>query len=379
MQEEVDRFYVQSFVLSQWTKDLSKRKKYQKLPMTKLLVLILTSLLFLSSSCKVGNERHADKQADANTNEESADPLPSWKDTSTKTSIIDFVSEVTSVESNNFIEIPDRIATFDNDGNLWSEQPAYFQLFFAIDRVRQMAPAHPEWKTKQPFKAVLEDDLATLATFGEHGILELVMATHAGNTTEEFETIVKNWLSTAKHPRFNKHYTELVYQPMLELLDYLRANDFKTFIVSGGGIEFMRPWVEEVYGIPRDQVVGSSIKTEFVTKNGNPVIMRLPEIDFIDDKEGKPLGINKFIGRKPVFASGNSDGDLPMLQWTASGEGLQFMLYLHHTDSIREWAYDRESHIGRLDKGLDEAYKRGWTVIDMKEDWKVIYPFELAE
>jgi len=309
----------------------------------------------------------------------SDDPLPSWNDGEVKTSIISFVSDATDVESDHFIDIADRIATFDNDGNLWSEQPAYFQLFFAIDRVKQLAPQHPEWKTEQPFKAVLEDDLATLAKYGEHGILEIVMATHADITTEEFENIVKAWLATAKHPRFNRPYNQLVYQPMLELLEYLRKNEFKTFIVSGGGIEFMRPWVEEAYGIPRDQVVGSSIKTAFIYKDGNPVIMRLPEIDFIDDKEGKPLGINKFIGRKPVFASGNSDGDLPMMQWAASGDGLRFILYLHHTDSIREWAYDRDSHIGRLDKGLDEAKKKGWTIIDMKDDWKVIYPFELAE
>ncbi len=307
------------------------------------------------------------------------DPLPSWNEGETKSSIIDFVNEVTDPASENFIEVADRIAAFDNDGNLWSEQPAYFQLFFAIDRVKQLADEHPEWKTQQPFKAVLEDDLKTLAGFGEHGLIEIVMATHGNITTDEFETIVKEWLSTAKHPRFDRPYTQLVYQPMLELLDYLRSKDFKTFIVSGGGIEFMRPWVEEVYGIPRDQVVGSSIKTEFTIRDGEPVIMRLPEMDFIDDKEGKPVGIHRFIGRKPVFASGNSDGDLPMLQWTASGEGSRFMLYLHHTDGEREWAYDRESHIGRLDKGLDEAREKGWTVIDMKEDWKVIYPFESVE
>ena len=307
------------------------------------------------------------------------DPLPLWNAGETKNSIIDFVNEVTDPASENFIEVADRIAAFDNDGNLWSEQPAYFQLFFAIDRVKQLADEHPEWKTQQPFKAVLENDLTTLAGFGEHGLIEIVMATHGNITTDEFETIVKEWLSTAKHPRFDRPYTQLVYQPMLELLDYLRSKDFKTFVVSGGGIEFMRPWVEEVYGIPRDQVVGSSIKTEFTIRDGEPVIMRLPEMDFIDDKEGKPVGIHRFIGRKPVFASGNSDGDLPMLQWTASGEGSRFMLYLHHTDGEREWAYDRESHIGRLDKGLDEAREKGWTVIDMKEDWKVIYPFESVE
>ena len=310
---------------------------------------------------------------------ETTEPLPSWNEGETKSAIIDFVTDITNAESNNFVAVSERIATFDNDGNLWSEQPAYFQLFFAIDRVKQLAPEHPEWKTEQPFKAVLEDDMATLAKQGEHGILELVMATHSGITTEEFESIVKDWLSSAKHPRFNRPYTDLVYQPMLELLDFLRSNDFKTFIVSGGGIEFMRTWVEEVYGIPRDQVIGSSIKTEFVIKYGKPAINRLAEIDFIDDKAGKPIGIQKFIGRKPVFASGNSDGDLQMLQWTESGAGKRFMLYLHHTDSIREWAYDRKSHIGRLDKGLDEAKEKGWAIINMKEDWKVIYPFEFAE
>lgn len=340
---------------------------------------VLTALLFLIFGCQQGPEKGSDQIQDTKAKSVRTDPLPSWNDGATKTAIIDFVSDVTNAESKNFIDIADRIATFDNDGNLWSEQPAYFQLFFAIDRVKQLAPEHPEWKIEQPFKAVLEDDMATLAEQGEHGILGLVMATHSGITTEEFEIIVKDWLSSAKHPRFNRPYTDLVYQPMLELIDYLRANDFKTFIVSGGGIEFMRPWVEEVYGIPRNQVIGSSIKTEFVIKDGIPVINRLPEIDFIDDKAGKPIGIHKFIGRKPVFASGNSDGDLQMLQWTASGDGLRFMLYLHHTDSIREWAYDRDSHIGRLDKGLDEAKEKGWTVIDMKEDWKIIYPFELGE
>lgn len=307
------------------------------------------------------------------------DVLPSWNDGKTKNSIIEFVSDVTDPQSANYIEVEDRIATFDNDGNLWSEQPAYFQLFFALDRMKELLPEHPEWKTEQPFKAAIEGDMQELAKHGEHGLLQIVMATHAGITTEEFERIVKDWLETARHPRFNKPYNELVYQPMLELLDYLRDNDFKTFIVSGGGIEFMRPWVEEVYGIPKDQVVGSSIKTKFVIKDGNPVIERLPEIDFIDDKEGKPVGINRFIGRRPVFASGNSDGDLAMMQYTAAGEGKRFMLYLHHTDEEREWAYDRDSHIGRLDKGLDEANEKGWTVIDMKKDWKVIYPFELDE
>jgi len=347
--------------------------------MKKTTAIILTALLVFTYSCKQGAEEGSDQKQDAIANAAKTDPLPSWNEGVTKKAIIDFVTDVTKAESETFIDIADRIATFDNDGNLWSEQPAYFQLFFAIDRIKALAPQHPEWKTEQPFKAVLENNMEELAQQGEHGLVELVMASHAGNTTEEFEAIVKEWLAAAKHPRFDRPYTDLVYQPMLELLDFLRANDFKTFIVSGGGIDFMRPWVEEVYGIPRDQVVGSIIVKEFVNEDGNPVIKRLGKLEFNNDKEGKPIGIQKFIGRKPVFASGNSDGDLPMLQWTASGDGLRFMLYLHHTDSTREWAYDRESHIGRLDKGLDEAKEKGWTVINMKEDWKVIYPFELAE
>ena len=310
---------------------------------------------------------------------ELSDPLPSWIEGKTKQAILDFVQDVTNPTCDCFVAVPDRIAVFDNDGNLWSEQPLYFQFIFAIDMVREMASDHPEWKTKQPFQSILEDDMETFLSFGEHGMLEVVMATHAGNTTGEFEESVKHWLSTARHPRFDRLFTELVYQPMLELILYLQANDFKTFIVSGGGIEFMRPWVEEVYGIPRDQVVGSSIKTEFVMQEGEAQIRRLPELDFIDDKEGKPIGIFKFIGRKPIFCSGNSDGDLQMMQYTDSGKGSRFMLYLHHTDAEREWAYDRESHIGRLDKGLDEALEKGWTVIDMKSDWKVIYPFQLKD
>ena len=304
------------------------------------------------------------------------DPLPSWNDGQNKENILNFVKQATDANSPDFIPVADRIATFDNDGCLWSEQPAYFQLFFAMDRVKALAAEHPEWKEEQPFKAVLENDMRTLGSFGEHGIIEIVMATHAGNTTEEFEQIVKDWLATAKHPRFDRPYTDLVFQPMLELMAYLRANDFKTFIVSGGGIEFMRPWVEQVYGVPKDQVVGSSIKTEFVLEDGIPKIQRLPALDFIDDKAGKPLGIHKFIGRKPGFAAGNSDGDLQMLQWTDSNSLPSFQLYVHHTDADREWAYDRESSVGRLDKGLEEAAAKGWTVVSMKDDWKVVYPFQ---
>ena len=304
-----------------------------------------------------------------------SDPLPSWNEGAAKQAILGFVAEVTDESAPNYVPPAERIAVFDNDGTLWSERPLYFQLFFAIDRVKALAPEHPEWQNQQPFKAVLENDMQALAASGEHGLLQLVMATHAGMTTEEFEQIVKEWIVTARHPRFNRPFTDLVYQPMLELLTYLRANDFKTFIVSGGGIEFMRPWVETVYGIPPEQVVGSSIKVKFEMRNGTPVLVRLPEIDFIDDKEGKPVGIHKFIGRRPIAAFGNSDGDLPMLQWTAAGPGKRLLVYIHHTDAEREWAYDRTSHIGRLDKGLDEARAKGWTVVDMKGDWKAIYPW----
>jgi hypothetical protein len=331
---------------------------------------ILTSF-FLSCSANTENIDQVDGIV------EKSDPLPSWNEGTTKAAILDYVEDVINPKSKNFIAIPDRIATFDNDGNLWSEQPAYFQLFFAIDRVKALAPEHPEWKTTQPFKAVLENDMPALIKQGEHGLIQLVMATHAGNTTEEFEGYVKDWINTAKHPTKKVTYDKLVYQPMLELLTYLRANDFKTYIVSGGGVDFMRAFVIEIYGIPAEQIIGSRIKTQFDYNNGDPRIIRIAELDFIDDKEGKPLNIQKIIGKKPVFASGNSDGDLQMLQWTASNKHKSFMLYVHHTDSLREWAYDRESHIGRLDEGLDEANEKGWTVIDMEKDWKVIYPFEL--
>jgi len=308
---------------------------------------------------------------------EAGDPLPSWNEGTAKRSIIDFVNRVTQPNSPDFVAPEQRIATFDNDGTLWSEQPMYFQLFFAIDRVKAMVPMHPEWKDKQPFKAVLEGDFKTALAGGEHALLELVMATHAGNTTEEFSQAVKDWLATAKHPKTGRPYTDMVYQPMLELLAYLRVNGFKSYIVSGGGIEFMRPWTEGVYGIPPEQVIGSSIKTEFEMRNGQPVLVRLPEVNFIDDKAGKPVGINQHIGRRPIAAFGNSDGDLQMLQWTAAGKGARYMLIVHHTDAEREWAYDRKSKIGHLDKALDEASNSGWTVVDMKKDWKVIYPFQL--
>jgi phosphoserine phosphatase len=302
------------------------------------------------------------------------DPLPSWNEGATKKAIMDFVTAVTTSGSPDYVRPEDRIATFDNDGTLWTEQPMYTQLAFALDRVKAMAPQHPEWKDKQPFKAVLEGDLKSLAEAGEHGLLELVMATHAGMTTGEFAKIVTDWLATAKHPKFKKPYTKLIYQPMLELLAYFRANGFKTYIVSGGGIEFMRPWSKNIYGIPPEQVIGSSIKTKFEMRDGRPTLFRLPQINFIDDKAGKPVGINQYIGRRPIAAFGNSDGDLQMLQWTTLAEGRRFGLIVHHTDAEREYAYDRKSTFGKLDKALDAASINHWTVADMKRDWKVIFP-----
>jgi phosphoglycolate phosphatase-like HAD superfamily hydrolase len=304
------------------------------------------------------------------------DPLPSWNEGPTKSALVDFVGRSTKDGGEDFVPPAERVAVFDNDGTLWAEQPAYFQLLFAMDRVRALAPEHPEWSTTQPFQAVLENDMQALAASGKEGLLELVMTTHAGLTTDEFATIVREWVDTARHPKTGRRYTEMVYQPMLELLDYLRANGFKTFIVSGGGIELMRVFTEDVYGIPPEQVVGSSIRTEFQNAEGGPVIRRLPEVDFIDDGAGKPVGIHKFIGRRPVLAGGNSDGDHEMLQWTAAREGGGFCLLVHHTDAEREWAYDRESHIGRLDEALTEALERGWTVVDMARDWKQVHPDE---
>ena len=305
-----------------------------------------------------------------------ADPLPSWNDTAPKKAIVTFVEQVTREGSPSFMQSAERIATFDNDGTLWPEQPMYFQIAFTLDRVKALAPQHPEWKEKQPFKAVLEGEMKTVFAGGEQAVIELGMATLTGNTTEEFAEIVRDWLATTKHPKTGRAYTEMVYQPMLELLAYLRANGFKTFIVSGGEAEFMRPWTEKVYGIPPEQVVGSSMKTKFELRSGKPVIVRLPEINFIDDNEGKPVGINQYIGRRPIAACGNSDGDLQMLQWTTAGSSASFALLIHHTNAEREWAYDRTSSMGRLDKALDEARAKGWTVVDMKNDWKIIYSFE---
>lgn len=302
-----------------------------------------------------------------------SDPLPSWNEGPAKKSITDFVETVTNESNPDFIKPTDRIAVFDNDGTLWAEQPYYFQLQFAIDRVKALAPEHPEWKKNPVLQAVINDDLAKVLSFGEKGLLDIVALSHSGITTDEFSDAVLNWINTAKHPNTGKLYKEMVYQPMLEVLEYLRTNGFKTYIVSGGGVDFMRPWTQKVYGIPAEQVVGSSMKVAFEMRNGKPVLVKLPEINFIDDKEGKPVGIHQFIGKKPVAAFGNSDGDLQMLQYTASNHLKSLVVYVHHTDSVREWAYDRDSQIGKLDKGLDEATEKDWTVVDMKNDWIKIY------
>jgi hypothetical protein len=300
-------------------------------------------------------------------------PLPSWNDGPAKQTIIVFVQRVATPGSPDFVPEPERVATFDNDGTLWIEQPMYVQLAFALDRVKALAPQHPDWKEKPPFSAILKGDLKAFAASGEKGLLQMLAATHAGMTSDEFTQIVSDWMATAQHPRFKRPYTECVYAPMVELLQYLRANGFKTFIVSGGGVEFMRPWTERVYGIPPEQVVGSSIKTKYEMRSGAPVLMRLPEIEFIDDQTGKPVGINRFIGRRPILAFGNSDGDLQMLEWTTGTTGPRLALLLHHDDADREYAYDRQSHFGRLDKALDEAAVRKWTVVSMKNDFATVF------
>lgn len=302
------------------------------------------------------------------------DPLASWNDGHSKSRIVAFVQSVTSRTSPDFVAPQDRIAVFDNDGTLWSEQPMYFQLAFIIDRVKTMAAARPEWKDRQPFKGVLEGNMEAVMATGEKGLLDMAMATHAGMSSDEFAAIARDWLATARHPKSRRPYTAMVFQPMLELLAYLRRNGFKTYIVSGGGVEFLRVFAEQVYGVPPEQVIGSTIKTRYEQRNGRPAIVRLPEVDFIDDKAGKPVAINKFIGKRPIAAFGNSDGDFEMLEWVTSGPGARLGLLVHHDDGEREWAYDRKSHIGRLDRGLDEGPRRGWTITSMKKEWKSIYP-----
>ncbi len=339
--------------------------------MQKILFTFLIIAVLPFSACTIDQDSRQEESAETAT----PDPLPSWEDTGTKQEILTFVEQTSDPENDRFVPVSERIAVFDNDGTLWAEQPLYFQLLFAMDRVKQLADEHPEWASQQPFKGVLENQIDSVLATGERGLVELMMATHAGMTTDEFEEVVTEWINSARHPDQDRSYTDLVYQPMLELIRHLKDNQFKVFIVSGGGIEFMRPWVEEIYGIPKDQVVGSSIKTEFRMEEGKPVIRRLPAIDFIDDKAGKPAGIWRFIGRKPLFAAGNSDGDLQMMQFTDSRQG-SMVLYIHHTDSVREWAYDRDSHIGRLDLGLDEAEENGWTVVNMRDDWKQVFSFQ---
>ncbi len=336
-------------------------------------VLVLCILLITVISCKQQPEVTEEQKSAT-----PADPLPSWNDGTSKKSIIEFVTKTTTEGSADFIPVADRIACFDNDGTLWSEQPMYFQLAFALDQVKALAPQHPEWKTKQPFKALLEGDLKTALAGGEKALLQIVGATHSGMSTDEFEKSVTDWLVTATHPKTGKHYNEMIYQPMVELLNYLRANGYKTFIVSGGGVDFMRPWVEQAYGIPPDQVVGSSAKVKYeVKEDGTPVLIKLPELNFIDDKEGKPVGIHQYIGKRPVFTAGNSDGDYAMLQWTSTATGYpRFGMIIHHTDSVREWVYDRSSHIGQLEKGLDDASKYNWLIVDMKNDWIKVYSFD---
>ena len=305
-----------------------------------------------------------------------ADALPSWKDGKAKQAIAQFVKQVTTKGGPKYVRPAERIAVFDNDGTLWAEQPMYFQAAFVMDRVKALAPKYPEWKDQEPFKSVLAGDMGGVNAAGMKGLLELVGATHGGMTSDEFDKIARDWLAMARHPRFKRPFTDLVYQPMLELLAFLRANGFKTYIVSGGGVEFIRAFSEKVYGVPPEQVLGSSIKIKYEVRDGKPVIARLPEIDFIDDKAGKPVGIQKFIGRRPLMAFGNSDGDFEMLEWTTSSPGPRFGMLVHHDDAVREWAYDRESHIGRLKRGLDEGPQRGWVIASMKNDWRRVFPFE---
>jgi phosphoserine phosphatase len=306
--------------------------------------------------------------------EQAKDPLPSWNEGATRDAIVGFVRSTTDENSPDFIPGDERLVVFDNDGTLWSERPLYFQFEFAIDMVRAHAAGHPEWKEEQPFKGILENDVNAIMASGEEGLLRLLAATHTGTSNKVFMEAVDQWIDTARHNHTGKLYREMVFQPMLEVLDYFRSNGFTTYIVSGGTVHFMRPWTEEVYGIPPEQVIGSRFRMQFVMTDEGPAFMRGPGLDFMNDKEGKPVNISQIIGKRPVAAFGNSDGDLAMLQYTAAGEGRRLMVYIHHTDAEREYAYDRESHIGKLDKGLDEAVNKGWVVVDMKNDWKTIYP-----
>jgi phosphoglycolate phosphatase-like HAD superfamily hydrolase len=329
-------------------------------------------LLICAASCNPVQEK-----AVAISDTTNADMLPSWNEGETKKSIVDFVAYTTTEKGPGFIPEADRIACFDNDGTLWGEQPAYFQFLYAIDRVKALAPQHPEWNKKEPFSSIIKGDVKGLLASGEKGLASVIMATHANMTADDFDKAVKDWITTAVHPKTGKPYYQMTYQPMIELLQFLRSHGYKTFIVSGGGVDFLRSWTEQVYGIPPYQVVGSSIKAKYEVKNGQPQIVKIPELNFIDDKEGKPIGIYQHIGKRPVFTAGNSDGDYAMLEWTTTASGYpRFGMIIHHTDSTRESAYDRESHIGRLSKGLDSARAYKWTVVDMKKDWKKVFSFD---
>ena len=303
-----------------------------------------------------------------------ANQLPSWRDGTARRRIVAFVEAVATQGGTDWVPPSERIAVFDNDGTLWSEQPMYVQLRFALDRAQALAPQHPEWQGTEPFRSAVAGDLAAVAAGGTKALARIVGATHAGTTTDEFASIVAQWIAAARHPKFDRPYTEVVYQPMLELLAYLRANDFATWIVSGGGIEFMRVFSERVYGVPPEQVVGSSIKARYEVRDGTPVIVRLPEVDFVNDNAGKPVGIQTMIGRCPIAAFGNSDGDFEMLEWVTKGPGARLGMLVHHDDAEREYAYDRESSFGRLARALDEAPGRGWTVVSMQRDWARVFP-----
>jgi len=329
---------------------------------------LVTALpLLLALACSPDTQTHPRRGTEAT-------PLASWNDGAAKAAIQRFVANVTTLGGAGYVPVAERIAVFDNDGTLWAEQPLYFQLQFALDRVKALAPQHPEWRTKEPFNHLLAGDMKAFLAGGEHAVLAVVAAAHSGLTTDEFAAAVHDWLRTARHPKTGRPYTSMVYQPMLELLDYLRANGFKTFIVSGGGVEFMRAFADSVYGIPPEQVIGSQGKLRYEMRDGKPVLFKLPEVQFVDDGPGKPAGIQTFIGRRPIAAFGNSDGDREMLEWTWAGTGARLALLVHHTDADREWAYDRDSPVGRLDKALDEAQSSGWTVVDMKTDWKQVFP-----
>ena len=331
----------------------------------------MTIILLVIVSCSNKDVKETSQQV---RKESHKDPLPSWNEGNAKLSIIQFVKDITTKGGADYVQVKDRIAVFDNDGTLWVESPMYTQILFALDRVKEMAEQHPEWKDTQPFKALLEDDMKTFGALGKKGVVEVLMATHSGMTATEFEQEVLDWLATNKHEKFNRLYTECVYQPQLELLDYLRANGFKTFICSGGGIQFMRPWAEKIYGIPPYQVVGSSAVSEFQIKDGKPVLVRMPKLGALNDKAGKPVGIYEHIGKRPILTFGNSDSDMQMIEYTMAGDGRRMGLFVHHTDADREYAYDRKSHVGTLDKALDQANAKGWIVVDMKKDWNQIFP-----